>query len=189
MQIYMFSSSCFFLHYKNCICGMIFFPGLFFRKSPEKVLSDISPFLTKISYNRNTCGKHLLSLKACFLSGNEIHTQNPLVQKSKVHLIYAGIYLHEVHIHRLKTLHKHSILTCPIELPASLLLIHDTWEWDIFTSAASVIINLDCCFLPYLLVFFLLSSEVNNPSITVVLMTARASASRPHCQPDILYVE
>lgn len=115
--------------------------------------------------------------------------KNPLIQKSKVHLIYAGIYLHKAQTHRFKTLHKYSVLTCSMELPASFLFIHDTWGRGISTSAASVIVNLDCCFLPYLLVIFLLSTLVNSPSITIALIVARAPASRPHCQLDILHVE
>lgn len=148
-------------------------------------------FITKAAflYNRNISGKHLLPLKACFLSGNEIGTQKPLIQKFKDHLIYAGVYLHKAHIHRFKTLNKHSVLICSMELPASFLFIHDTWGWGISISAASVIVNPDCCFLPYLLVIFLLSSIVNSPSITIALMIARATAAGPHCQLDILHVE
>lgn len=164
---------------------------VYFCKSPEHILSDASHFLKKQlsseteRFMENIC----FPSKPVFLSGNEIHTQNPLIQNCKLHLTYAGIYLHKVGVHRFKTLCKHSVLTNPMELPASFLFIHDIWEWGIFASVASVIRNLNYCFLPYLLVIFLLSSVVNSSSITVALMIARALVPRPHCQFDILWVE
>lgn len=126
----------FLVHYKKCMCKTILSLDLFIFFLQESWADSFlclsffkkNSFLVQQKYSWKTSA-FPQSLYFCHEIKSTLKT--PLIQNSKLHLIYAGIYLHKVGVHRFKTLCKHSTLACPMELPASFLFIHDIWEWGI----------------------------------------------------------